>query len=147
MLVGGAHNGERKDLLMLYEFAGLNLKDRFAPVWERAPKGGLALGSLGAFLVIEEHAHAQARGAKPLARLTAVSSDRSGRRARRSNRRVARDVEQAAAGVRTARRSFPARPVRNLRPRKSAHSSPSTRMFRRAPPAAISGMGSNRSSR
>src|SRR5262249_54107283 len=45
VLVGGAHNGERKDLLMLYEFAGLNLKDKFVPVWERAPKGGLALGS------------------------------------------------------------------------------------------------------
>jgi 3-oxoacyl-[acyl-carrier-protein] synthase II len=76
VLVGGAHNGERPDLLMLYEFAGLNLKDKFAPVWERAPKGALALGSLGAFLVIEERAHAQRRGAKPLARLTTVLSDR-----------------------------------------------------------------------
>ena len=26
-LVGGAHNGERPDMLMLYEFGGLNLKD------------------------------------------------------------------------------------------------------------------------
>ena len=34
-LVGGAHNGERPDLFMLYEFGGLNLKERFAPVWER----------------------------------------------------------------------------------------------------------------
>ena len=44
VLVGGAHNGERPDLLMLYEFGGFNLKDRFAPVWERGPKGGFALG-------------------------------------------------------------------------------------------------------
>src|SRR3954470_7787561 len=50
-LVGGAHNGERKDLLMLYEFGGFPLKGGYAPVWERGPKGGLALGSLGAFLV------------------------------------------------------------------------------------------------
>ena len=78
-LVGGAHNGERPDLLMLYEFGGLTLKDRYAPVWERGEKGGFALGSLGAFLVIEAREHAQARGAKPLARLTAVFSDRSNR--------------------------------------------------------------------
>src|SRR5512141_1974845 len=78
-LVGGAHNGERQDLLMLYEFAGLCLKDRYVPVWERGEKGGFALGSLGAFLVIEARDHAEKRGAKPLARLTAVLSDRSNR--------------------------------------------------------------------
>jgi 3-oxoacyl-[acyl-carrier-protein] synthase II len=82
-LVGGAHNGERPDLFMLYEFGGLNLKERYAPVWERGKErglpGGFALGSLGAFLVLETPAHAQARGAKPLARLTAVLSDRSKR--------------------------------------------------------------------
>jgi 3-oxoacyl-[acyl-carrier-protein] synthase II len=79
-LVGGAHNGEREDLLSLYEFGAFNLKDRFAPVWERDAKGGFALGSLGAFLVIEARDHAQARGAKPLARLTAVVSERSDRK-------------------------------------------------------------------
>jgi 3-oxoacyl-[acyl-carrier-protein] synthase II len=78
-LVGGAHNGDRADLLMLYEFGKFNLKDSYAPVWERGDKAGFALGSLGAFLVIESREHAQARGAKPLARLTAVLSDRSKR--------------------------------------------------------------------
>ena len=34
-LVGGAHNAERPDMLMLYEFGRFNLKDRFAPVWQR----------------------------------------------------------------------------------------------------------------
>ncbi len=80
-LVGGAHNGERADLLMLYEFGGYCLKDHLTPVWERGDKGGFALASLGAFLVIEAREHAEARGAKPLARLTAVLSDRSGRKA------------------------------------------------------------------
>jgi hypothetical protein len=36
---------------------------------------GFALGSAGAFLVIESKAHAQARGAKPYARLTNVVAD------------------------------------------------------------------------
>lgn len=78
-LVGGAHNGERPDLLMLYEFADLALKEKFVPVWERGGKG-FALGSLGAFLVIEARDHAEARGAKPLAKLTAVMSDRANRK-------------------------------------------------------------------
>lgn len=74
-LVGGSHNGERKDLLMLYEFADYNLKDRFASVWARGPKGAFALGSIGAFLVLEAPKHATARGARPFATLSAVLSD------------------------------------------------------------------------
>jgi 3-oxoacyl-[acyl-carrier-protein] synthase II len=78
-LVGGAHNGERPDLIMLYEFADMMLKDKFETVWARGPKGGFALGSIGAFLVIESRAHAEARGAKPLARISAVISDHAKR--------------------------------------------------------------------
>jgi 3-oxoacyl-[acyl-carrier-protein] synthase II len=78
-LVGGAHNGERPDLFMLYEFGSLNLKEHYRPVWERGKPGGFALGSLGAFLVIEGRDYAEARGATPLARLSAVLSDRSKR--------------------------------------------------------------------
>jgi 3-oxoacyl-[acyl-carrier-protein] synthase II len=79
-LIGAAHNGERTDLLILYEFCDFNLKDRFAPVWARQEKGGFALGSAGAFLVIESRKHAEARGAKPYARLTKVVSDRAQRK-------------------------------------------------------------------
>ena len=78
-LIGAAHNGERKDLLMLYEFGGFNLKTRHQPVWARAENAGFALGSGGAFLVIESKEHAQARGAKPFARLTAVAADHTRR--------------------------------------------------------------------
>src|SRR5258707_14293549 len=74
-LIGGSHNGERKDLLVLYEFGDFNLKDKFVPVWARKKNPGFALGSAGAFLVIESKAHAQARGAKPYARLTNVVAD------------------------------------------------------------------------
>src|SRR6201996_9367417 len=79
-LVGGSHNGERKDLLVLYEFGDYNLKNHFAPVWARKEHSGFALGSAGAFLVIESKAHALARGAKPFARLTSVVADRAKRR-------------------------------------------------------------------
>jgi len=78
-LVGGSYNGERPDLLLLYEFDGSALKGRHAPVWERGEQGGVAIGSLGAFLVLESRTHAERRGAKALARLTAVLSDRAKR--------------------------------------------------------------------
>jgi 3-oxoacyl-[acyl-carrier-protein] synthase II len=78
-LVGGAHNAERKDLLMQYVFGGLMIKDRFRPIWERGPQGGCFLGSIGAFLVLEESEGAKARGATAFARLTTVISDRSER--------------------------------------------------------------------
>src|SRR5215216_4521462 len=78
-LVGGSMNAERKDILLIYEFGGFNLKHAHAPVWQRAPDGGFALGSLGVFLVIEARQHAQARGARPRARLVSVLSDRTRR--------------------------------------------------------------------
>src|SRR5450432_685718 len=69
-LVGAAHNGERSDLLVLYEFGDFNLTEKYTPVWQRDGKGGFALGSAGCFLVMESREHAEARGAKPYARLT-----------------------------------------------------------------------------
>jgi 3-oxoacyl-[acyl-carrier-protein] synthase II len=79
-LIGAAHNGERKDLLILYEFDDFNLKDNFEPVWARGKHSGFALGSGGAFLVIESRTHAEARGAKPYARLTNVVADQARRK-------------------------------------------------------------------
>jgi 3-oxoacyl-[acyl-carrier-protein] synthase II len=79
-LVGGAHNGERKDLFMLYETGGFNLKAPFRGVWERGPQGGFALGSLGAFLILESAQHAQERGVKPIAKLSMVVAERSNRK-------------------------------------------------------------------
>ena len=73
-LVGGSYNGERSDVVMLYEFGGYCLKGAFRPVWDRAASPGFAVGSLGAFLVLESKAHAQARGATPIARLAAVAA-------------------------------------------------------------------------
>jgi 3-oxoacyl-[acyl-carrier-protein] synthase II len=74
-LVGAAHNGDRGDLLMLYQFGNFSLKDQYAPVWARKDSPGFALGSVGAFLVMESREHAEARGAKPYAKLTKVVAD------------------------------------------------------------------------
>ena len=74
-LVGAAHNGDRGDLLMLYSFGDFALKDQYAPVWARRNHPGFAIGSAGAFLVMESREHAEARGAKPYAKLTKVVAD------------------------------------------------------------------------
>jgi 3-oxoacyl-[acyl-carrier-protein] synthase II len=80
VLVGGAQNSERKEMLLLYEFAQFNLTKEFKPVWARHGHPGFALGSMGAFLVLESSDNARARGAKPMARLTSVVNARSDRK-------------------------------------------------------------------
>ncbi len=78
-LIGSAHNSERKDLLMFFEFGDFNLKNEYSPVWARGERDGFAIGSAGVFLVVESKEHAQARGAKPYARLSKVVTDRARR--------------------------------------------------------------------
>src|SRR5262249_18630212 len=80
-LVGGALNGERKDLIMLYLFGGTYLQGKYRPVWQRGPQGGMLMGSQGAFIVLESRDHVSARGAKPIAQLSAVAASRSKRQA------------------------------------------------------------------
>lgn len=76
MLAGGSYNAERPDGPLIYELGGYAWRDGFAPVRDRAQgnegRGGLILGSAGAFLVLEAEEHAAARGAKVLARLEPV---------------------------------------------------------------------------
>jgi len=65
VLVGGAHSGERKDLLLFCEAGGLALKGEYAPVFERQARGGgVALGSFGVFLVIESAIAPHASGGR-----------------------------------------------------------------------------------
>ena len=66
--------------MVLYEFNDFNLKNKFEPVWARGENAGFALGSAGAFLVLESRNHAEARGAKPYARLTNVVADQARRK-------------------------------------------------------------------
>jgi 3-oxoacyl-[acyl-carrier-protein] synthase II len=105
-LVGGAQNAERKEMLMLYEFGGFNLTGAFASVWERAAHPGFALGSMGAFLVLEGADHARMRGAKPFARLAAVLAARSDRTPGAVTATLAQLWEAVAPSVRTASAAF-----------------------------------------
>ena len=58
-LVGGSYNAQRPDILLHYEMGRLLWKQPFAGVWARqAQGGGMVLGSLGCFLVIESREHA-----------------------------------------------------------------------------------------
>lgn len=80
-LVGGAYSAERPDGIMHFELGHMNWAKPWAPVWDRpAEGGGTILGSIGAFLVMEAREHAEKRGAKPIARLASVTSDRTARK-------------------------------------------------------------------
>ena len=89
VLVGGAHNGERPELLLLYEAGGYMLKGAFAPVFERAG-AGMALGSIGAFLVLESPDHAGACNARALGRIARILSERTRRRSGETRAALAR---------------------------------------------------------
>ncbi len=76
-LVGGSYNGARWDVLLAFELGHVLLRDKFAPVWDRGPGGGIAFATMGAFLVLESPEHAKARGAKPRARLSEIHANRN----------------------------------------------------------------------
>jgi len=98
-LVGGAFNATRWDALLVYEQAGALLKGSFAPVWDRGPEGGIALGNMGAFLVLESRDHAQARSARARARILSVCSDRNRRQAGEIEATLRRQWEAIAPQV------------------------------------------------
>jgi 3-oxoacyl-[acyl-carrier-protein] synthase II len=79
-LVGGSYNAQRPDIILHYEMGQLLWKRADAPipgVWARQSQGGgMILGSIGCFLVIESRAHAERRGATPLAQVAAIRTDR-----------------------------------------------------------------------
>jgi len=76
-LIGGSYNAQRPDVLLHYEMGQLLWKRPFAGVWTRqAQGGGMLLGSVGCFLVVESREHAQARAATALAHIAAIATDR-----------------------------------------------------------------------
>ncbi|MEM9731954.1 MAG: beta-ketoacyl-ACP synthase [Pseudomonadota bacterium] len=76
VLVGGGFNGEREDMLLLFELGHFLARGDHAPVWSRnGEQAGFAQGSIGAFLILESAEHAKARGAKPYAALAGVDAD------------------------------------------------------------------------
>ncbi len=96
MLVGGAFNAERRDMLLLMEVGGFLAQAPFRPVVERdGEQAGMNLGSMAAFLHLETEASAKARGATILARIAGVAADRA-------RRKAAGDVAASLTGVMAA---------------------------------------------
>jgi 3-oxoacyl-[acyl-carrier-protein] synthase II len=80
-LVGGVVIAERKDSLLILVGGGWGWKGAPVSVWARPDKGGgVVMGSVAAFLVLEAREHAEARGRTPYARLGSVLTDRCLRR-------------------------------------------------------------------
>lgn len=99
MLVGGSYSAERPDVMVIHEMGGFLRARDFRPVFDRIPaeEAGFILGSAAAFLVLEAAEHAAARGARALARLGPVASDRTMRAPGRTEASLA--ALWAAAGV------------------------------------------------
>jgi len=91
-LVGGAYNGTRWDLVLLFRLGTPLLEAPFKPVWDRGPNGALTLAAMGAFVVIESREHAEKRGAKPIARLASVQSSRNLRKAGESEKTLRSEI-------------------------------------------------------
>lgn len=97
-LVGGSQNAERPEMLLTHALGGMLLKGDYAPVWARQKRGGgMVLGSLGCFLVIESRAHAEARGARPIAMIAAIDADRCRRGPGEASANAARQLDAMRA--------------------------------------------------
>ena len=147
-LVGGSYNGERPDLLMLYEFGRHSLKGKYAPVWQRHDHAGFALGSLGAFLVIESRAHARSarRQAAGQAHRRALRPLQARTRHASPPRSTAHGTSSRPTSRAATPRSFPAPPAPSRRRRRNAPFSRPTAILPCAPPVPISGMVWSRNS-
>ncbi|MGX1790129.1 beta-ketoacyl-ACP synthase [Bosea sp. NPDC055332] len=94
ILVGGAYNAERRDMLLLFELGGFLRSADFASVFARSDAPGMITGSAGAFLVLESAERAAARGAGAHARLSHAAAHRS----RRQPGSVAKALDELLAG-------------------------------------------------
>ncbi|PZQ81637.1 MAG: beta-ketoacyl-ACP synthase [Ancylobacter novellus] len=98
-LVGGAYNAERRDMLLLFALKRLAMHAPWAPVL--ADPKGVPTGSAGAFLVLESPEHAKARGAKPIAKLSGVWSERARRNEPGAVEAILEGLINTAAGDKT----------------------------------------------
>jgi 3-oxoacyl-[acyl-carrier-protein] synthase II len=103
-LVGGAFSAERLDMILLFESIGAHAVGEWQPLWSRQPTdgGGMIVGSLGAFLVLESRAQAESRGASIYATIDAIEGDRGSRDGEKFEARLERLLEPAkSAGSET----------------------------------------------
>ncbi|OJF93000.1 beta-ketoacyl-ACP synthase [Pararhizobium antarcticum] len=98
-LVGGAFSAERLDMILLIEAVQGHVVGDWQPLWSRKPQngGGMILGSVGAFLVLESRQHAEARNARIYATIDAIGGDRGNRADGRMEARLAQLAAPAGA--------------------------------------------------
>ncbi len=91
-LVGGAFVAERADIILLVEGIRAHATGGWQPLWSRSEGdgGGMIMGSVGAFLVLESRAHAEARGAHIYAVIDATEGDRGNRDEGKLEKRLSR---------------------------------------------------------
>ncbi|MDR6818577.1 3-oxoacyl-[acyl-carrier-protein] synthase II [Neorhizobium sp. 2083] len=91
-LVGGAFVAERADIILLVEGIRAHATGDWHPLWSRSADngGGMIMGTVGAFLVLESRAHAEARGAHIYAVIDAIEGDRGNRDDGRLEKRLTR---------------------------------------------------------
>lgn len=104
-VVGSAFNAERPDMAVVFAPGGFLARGTQPRLWARG-RDGMAMGSMGAFLVLESEDHAKARGRPAIAQLTSVTADRSDRQAGTATRNALEqwgalrpDLETEALGV------------------------------------------------
>ncbi|MDS7597099.1 beta-ketoacyl-ACP synthase [Agrobacterium tumefaciens] len=102
-LVGGAFSAERPDMILLFEAIGAHAQGDWQPLWSRsqAAGGGIVIGSLGAFLVLESRKRATERGARIYARIDAIEGDRGSRDEGRMEKRLERMLAPATDSAST----------------------------------------------
>ncbi|WP_199925238.1 beta-ketoacyl-ACP synthase [Neorhizobium sp. SOG26] len=91
-LVGGAFVAERADIILLVEGIRAHATGEWHPLWSRSEDngGGMMMGSVGAFLVLESRSHAEARGAHIYAVIEAIEGDRGNRDEGKLEKRLSR---------------------------------------------------------
>ncbi|KQS79296.1 3-oxoacyl-ACP synthase [Rhizobium sp. Leaf384] len=99
-LVGGALSAERLDIILLVEALQAHATGPWRQLWSRSEGegGGIILGSVGAFLVLESREHAEARNARIYATIDAVGGDRGSRDDGRLEQRLDQLSTAAPAG-------------------------------------------------
>ncbi|MGK6315928.1 beta-ketoacyl-ACP synthase [Neorhizobium sp. DT-125] len=97
-LVGGAFVAERADIILLVEGIRAHATGGWHPLWSRSAEdgGGMIMGSVGAFLVLESRAHAEARGAHVYAAIDEIEGDRGNREDGRLEKRLTRLAHHAS---------------------------------------------------